>query len=58
MFMKERECECAFLCCVLQDSESDDSLDDEAMMAVDEALAAAFRSRLSTRKKQKKGEIL
>ena len=41
-----------------QDSKSVSSLDDDAMMAIDEALAAAFRSRRAgrTSKKQKKGQ--
>ena len=47
-----------FVFCVVQ-SEDDiaDDLDDEAMMRVDHALAAAFRARkkLSTAKKDKKG---
>ena len=41
----------------MQDSQSVSSFDDDAMMAIDEALAAAFRSRRAERtgKKQKKG---
>lgn len=39
-------------------SQSESSLDDDAMMAVDEALAAAFRKRfaLKHQKKEKKGK--
>ena len=42
-----------------QDSDSEASLDDDAMMAVDEALAAVFRTRRANRpsKKQKKGKV-
>ena len=41
-----------------QESLSESSLDDDAMMAVEEALAAAFRSRFASKhqNKQKKGQ--
>ncbi len=44
----------------LQESSSDEDLDDEAMMKLDDALAAVFKTQLQAKKdkNKKKGEAL
>ena len=44
----------------LQGSTSEDDLDDEAMMKLDDALAAVFKTQLQAKKdkNKKKGEVL